>query len=70
MRKFALLIKSKTIHSGKTVSQFSLKPWKTIAHDTIKWLKNIVQYLNTKMKDVLVEVFDLQLFSSLKWDGV
>ena len=34
----------------KTVSRFSLKPLKR-AHDTIQWLKNVVHYLNMKMKE-------------------
>ena len=33
-------------------------------------MKNVVHYLNMKMPDILVEIIDLQLCSSLKWDGV
>ena len=36
------------------------------AHDTIQCLKNVVHYLNMKMLDILVEILDLKLFSSLK----
>ena len=43
--------------------------WK-FAHNTIQWLENIVQYLNKKMKEKLVEIIDLQILSSLKWYGV
>ena len=39
-------------------------------HDTIQWLKNVVHYLNIKMKGKSVEIIGLQLCSSLKWDGV
>ena len=60
--------KNKKVHSQKNVGPFSLKPFKN-AHDTIQWLKNVVHYLNMKMKDIFVEIIDLQLFSSLKWDG-
>ena len=37
-----------------------------IAHDTIQCLKNVVHYLDTKMIDILVEIIDLELISSLK----
>ena len=37
-----------------------------IAHDTIQCLKNGVHYLNMKMPDILVEIFYLQISSSLK----
>ena len=32
--------------------------------------KNVVHYLNMKISDILVEIIDLQLFISLKWDEV
>ena len=31
--------------------------------------ENIVHYLNNKMKNILVEIIDLQFFTLLKWDG-
>ena len=68
--KIYIIEKSKKINSEKTVSQFSLKPFKKMAHDAIQWLKNSVQYLNVKRKGKMVEIIDLKLCSSLKWDGV
>ena len=41
-----------------------------LVHDTIQWLHCIIHYLNMKMKGKSVEIIDLQLCSSLKWDGV
>ena len=41
-----------------------------MAPDKIQCLKNVVHNLNMKMPDILVEIIDLQLCSSLKWDGV
>ena len=41
-----------------------------MAHDTIKWLKYVGHYLNMKMEEKSVEIIDLQLGSSLKWDHV
>ena len=35
------------------------------AHGTIQRLKFFVHYLNMKMLDILVEMIDVQLFSSL-----
>ena len=32
--------------------------------------ENVVHYLNMKMPDISVSIIDLQLCSSLKWDGV
>ena len=32
--------------------------------------KNVVHYLNIKFPDILVDIIDLQLCSSLKWDDV
>ena len=37
-----------------------------LAHDTMQFLKNVVHYLNMKMPDILVEIIDLQPFSSIK----
>ena len=68
--EMCIIEKIKIIHSEITVSWFSLKPFKKIAHDTIQWMKIIVHYLNMKVRYILVEIIDLQLFSSLKWDGV
>ena len=34
--------------------------------DTLQCLINFVDYLNTKMKDILVEIIDLKICSSLK----
>ena len=64
-----IIEKSKKIHSKNNVGPFSFKPQKK-AHDTIQLLKNVVYYLNIKMKGKLVEILDLQLYCSLKWDGV
>ena len=41
-----------------------------MAHDTIQRLICVVRFLKMKMKEKLVEIIDLQLFSSLKWDYV
>ena len=60
-----IIEKSKKIHSEKNVSWFSMEPLKNV-HDTIQCLKNIVHYLNMKMPDLLVEIIDLQIFTSLK----
>ena len=69
MGKCALLEKArKSIE--KTVSWFLWNCRKTIAHDTIQCLKNVVHYLNMKTPDILVGIIDLLICSSLKWDDV
>ena len=40
------------------------------AHDTIQCLENVLHYLNMKMPGILVEIIDLQICSSLKWDSL
>ena len=60
-------------HSEKTLSYSSLEPLKIIivfAHDTIQWLNYVIHYLNMKIKGTCVEIIDLKLCISLKWDGV
>ena len=39
-------------------------------HDTIQELNCVVHYLNMKMEQKPSDIIDLQLFSSLKLDGV
>ena len=50
--------------------QTVITKFKTLAHDTIQWLKFVVQYLNMNMKEKLIEINDLQLGSLIKWDQV
>ena len=65
MYKFSLLKKNKKIHSEKDISQFSLKPLKKLSgHNSMT--ENVVKYLNMTIKDKLVEIIYLQLFSLLK----
>ena len=47
--EICIIEKSKKMNSEKTVSRFSLKPFKK-AHDTIQCIKCVVHYLNMKMK--------------------
>ena len=63
-----IIEKSKEIHREKKcklIFSGAVKKGK-IAYDTIQCLKNIIHYLNMKMPDMLVEIIDLQFFSSLK----
>ena len=32
--------------------------------------ENVVHYLSMKIPDILVEIIEFQICSSLKWDGV
>ena len=70
MLKCALLKKSKKTLSKKNCKSIFSKTVRKMAHDTIQWLKNVVHYLNMKTKGKPVDIIDLQILSSLKWDGV
>ena len=43
---------------------------KNFAHDSIQYLENIVHYLNMTILDILVEIIDSKLLSSLIWEVV
>ena len=67
------LLKNQENPKQKTVSWFFWNRFKEefiFAHGKIQCLKNVLHYLNMKIPDILVEIIDLQLWSSLKWDGV
>ena len=66
--KMCIIEKSKKIHSEKNFKIIfsGTIERKNIAHETIQCLKNVVHYLNMKMPDILVEIIDLKLCSSLK----
>ena len=67
MRKCVLLKKArKSIAKNcKLVLPGTVKKY---ALDKIQCLENVAHYLNTKIPDILVEIIDLQLCSSLKCD--
>ena len=63
-----IIEKSKKIHSKKNCkfifSGTEEKIYFCSQHNSIP--ENVVHYLNMKMTDILVEVIELQIFSSLK----
>ena len=69
MWKCALLKKQENQEQKNCKSIFSETVLK-MAHDTIQWLKNVMHYLNMKMKVKSVKIIDLKLCSSLKWYGM
>ena len=57
-------------HSKTTVSFFILEQFFFNCSGPNSMPENVVHYLNMKMIDIIVEIIDLKLCSSLTWDGV
>ena len=69
--EMCIIEKSKEIQSEKTLTWFLYNHYIIcFAQYTVQCLKNVVQYLNMKMTDILVEIIESKFCSSLKWDGV
>ena len=61
-----IIEKSRKSIAKKLEVNFIWNLGKRFSHNTIQCLKNVVHYLNMKIPDILVEIIDLQLCSSLK----